>query len=422
MSNIEARQILANCKDELNVIKKFINEDKFNSKNPYLVKYCVIRVSGSIETAFKTIVADAFDFNATEKVRNFVEKEIRESSKNPSYSNMCSLLKKIDNSWNEKFKESVNEEKRRDTSLLSSLESLNEARNSFAHGKNTTVTMDGVLLYFEKASKIIEILDSVVKNDDQVLINKIEREANSVESLKDILLSEPDFKSLINTLLKYVDFFSKIDNLTSALCLCLEDENFVQDNDIEIIKFITNSLPLIDPTQRLGFLIDLHSSKLAMNLNALLFNSLKSLQYLSNDILKSQELEILGESISSQFLMSLSDPDSLMEYSRVHAMMILEIITIYHYEELLQIITNWNQIELNIGKLIMLLCDENDATDIRYRNLENLKIFDKVIELSKQKYQEGARANLDEYIDYEDIYEARRAIDQLLVATSQTIK
>ncbi|MGD6831010.1 HEPN domain-containing protein [Sutcliffiella halmapala] len=421
MYNIEAKQILKDCKDELDIINNFINRDKFNSKNPYLVKYCVIRISGSIETAFKTIIADAFDFNASEKVKTFVEKEIRESSKNPSYSNICTLLKKIDNSWNEQFKNSVNIEKSRDSALLTSLESLNEARNSFAHGKNTTVSFDGVLLYFTKASKIIDILDSVVKNDDQVLINKIEQKANSVESLRGILLSESEHNTLIRVLSKYTHSFSSLSNLTNALCLCLENEEFALNKElwVDIIKFITNSLPLIVSTERLNLLIEILSKEIPMNFKALLFNSLKTLQQLSNDILKSEELNIIGELLSEFFIENLSEPDTLMEYSREQAMAILGIITTYHYEELLNILETWNQKDLDLGKLVILLCDEDDVTKINYRNLKELKIFDRVIELSKQKYQGDVLPNLEELKDRTDLRgKVRKAIVHLLVETS----
>jgi hypothetical protein len=424
MYNLEAKQILKDCKDELDIINNFINRDKFNSKNPYLVKYCVIKVSGSTETAFKTIIADAFDFNASEKVKNFVEKEIRESSKNPSYGNICTVLKKIDNNWNEQFKNSVNIEKARDSALLTSLESLNEARNSFAHGKNTTVSIDGVILYFAKASKIIEILDSVVKNKDQILINKIEQ-ANSVESLNRVLLSEPDHRYLLDILLKYINSFSSLDNLSNALSLCLAKESFAQDKDlwIKIINFITNSLPLLEATKRLNLLIEINSHEIPLSFKALLFNSLKTFQQLSNDILKSEELHILGELLSELFLVKLRNPDALMVNSREHTMAILGIITTYNYEELLNTLETWNQKDLDLGKFLIILCDEDDVTKINYKNLKDLRIFERIIELLKQKYQGVELPKLDELIERTDIVgKVRKAIVHLLVETSpQTV-
>ncbi len=424
MYNLEAKQILKDCKDELDIINNFINRDKFNSKNPYLVKYCVIKVSGSIETAFKTIIADAFDFNASEKVKNFVEKEIRESSKNPSYGNICTVLKKIDNNWNEQFKNSVNIVKARDSALLSSLESLNEARNSFAHGKNTTVSIEGVILYFAKASKIIEILDSVVKNDDQILINKIEQ-ANSVESLKRVLLSEQDYKYLMDSLLKYINSFSSLDNLSNALSLCLENESFAQDKDlwIKIINFITNSLPLLEATQRLNLLIEINSHEIPLSFKALLFNSLKTFQQLTYDILKSEELHILGELLSESFLVKFGNLDAFTVNSREHNMAILGIISTYNYEELLNILETWNQKDLDLGKFLIILCDEDDVTRINYKNLKDLRIFDKIFELLKQKYQGVELPRLDELLERTDILgKVKKAIVHLLMETSpQTV-
>ncbi|MDC7772229.1 HEPN domain-containing protein [Priestia megaterium] len=429
MYNLAAKQTLEDCEDELQVIDEFIEKDKFNSKNPYLVKYCVIRVSGAIELAFKTIIADAFDFNANERVKNFAEKEIRDSSKNPSYSNICTLLKKIDNVWNEQFKRNINVEKARDSSLLTSLESLNEARNSFAHGKTTTVSMDGVILYFNKASKIIEILDSIVKNDEQVLINKIEQSAHSIGMIKEILLNEGEQKTLIRVLSKNIYSFSNLDNLNSALCACLEDESLAQDKLLwgDIIKFVTNSLPLLESTQRLNLLIEMNSQKTPQNFKALLFNSLKSLQQLSNDVLKNEEFDILGELLSELLLESIKEPDMLTEYSREHVMVILGIISTYRYNKLLDILESWNQSELDLGKLVIILCDEEDVNKINYKNLKELRIFEKIIELSKQKYHgvELPRIEeLDKLKDQIDIKgKVRKAMVHLLVETnSQTAK
>ena len=63
--------------------------------------------------------------------------------------------------WKNAFKTSVNINS--DSSALhTSLQSLVDARNDFAHGGNPTVTITDIINYFADSRKVIEILDSII--------------------------------------------------------------------------------------------------------------------------------------------------------------------------------------------------------------------------------------------------------------------
>ena len=80
---------------------------------------------------------------------------------NPSKENICKSLKKFDKQWNINFKAKLASEI--DTNRIeSSLSSLNEARNTFAHGSNPGVSFASVVTYFNDSRRVIEILDEVV--------------------------------------------------------------------------------------------------------------------------------------------------------------------------------------------------------------------------------------------------------------------
>lgn len=162
LNNRDVEQNFVDCDEEIQVIESRINTNKFDSVNQYLIKYCLIKVCGTLEQGFKTIVADALDREANDRMKKYISKEIRESSKNPNYANICLLLKRVEPNWQSSFKTTVQIEKEKDSSLLSSLESLNDSRNSLAHGLNVSITIDEIKIFFEKSKKIIKLLDASV--------------------------------------------------------------------------------------------------------------------------------------------------------------------------------------------------------------------------------------------------------------------
>jgi hypothetical protein len=128
---------------------------------PYLTKYALIRACGAIEVAYKAIVADFCSHRSKAQVKSYLTRNVRRTSRNPSYTNICKLLQDFDESWNTAFKGRVQAASDKDE-LLASLQSLVDARNEFAHGGAPTVTLGDVSKYFRNARTIVEMLDGVV--------------------------------------------------------------------------------------------------------------------------------------------------------------------------------------------------------------------------------------------------------------------
>jgi hypothetical protein len=161
MDNISAQERIEDCVRELDKIEHMIEGmGKMSNPVPFLTKYAIIKACGTIEFCFKTIIADFHD-NQTSQVKNYINSTFRTSSINPSKSNICKSLNSFDSSWNENFKKGlealVNKAK-----VEQSLESLNNARNTFAHGGHPSASFDNVKDYFFDAVKMIEILDKIV--------------------------------------------------------------------------------------------------------------------------------------------------------------------------------------------------------------------------------------------------------------------
>ena len=161
MNNQTALSSLNDCSAELSKLQQII--DVFGQSHsivPFLTNYAVIKCCGTIENCFKIIIAD-FHHSLTPQARNYIENTFLNSSMNPSKENICKSLVKFDQQWNVNFKAKLSIERDKNR-IESSLSSLNEARNAFAHGGNPGVSFSSVVTYFNDCRKVIEILDDVV--------------------------------------------------------------------------------------------------------------------------------------------------------------------------------------------------------------------------------------------------------------------
>jgi|GEM_PF-678992 len=162
MNNVHANSILSVAETEINDAKNIIQSlGQTSSVVPYLNRYCIIRACGALEQSFKTIIADYCNHRSKIQVKKYINKNIRDSSSNPSFENICRILKIFDQQWHSQFKASIRSHPQKDLILLS-LESLVEARNDFAHGGSPSTTVSDVIGYFNESKKIIIILDSTI--------------------------------------------------------------------------------------------------------------------------------------------------------------------------------------------------------------------------------------------------------------------
>lgn len=162
MNNNEVLLLLDECQDDLDKVGTIIDSlGQTSSVVPYLSKYAIIKACGTIEVAYKTIIADNCSKRTKKQVKTFIDNKVRDSSHNPSYTNICNLLDEFDSDWKDNFKQQVQIHTDRDE-ILTSLSSLVAARNEFAHGGNPTITISDVIRYYRFCRIVIEIIDNVV--------------------------------------------------------------------------------------------------------------------------------------------------------------------------------------------------------------------------------------------------------------------
>jgi hypothetical protein len=163
MNNLGVERSLNDCQAELQSVKDSL--DALGSTHvvvPFLTKYAVIRACGTIEQSFKSVIADYCSQGASRQVGRFLDRRVRNSPANPSWEIMCRFLKDFDENWHKTFKASVDSHINKDK-IMTSLQSLVDARNVFAHGGNPSGSIADVLQYFAHGRSLIEVLDDVIK-------------------------------------------------------------------------------------------------------------------------------------------------------------------------------------------------------------------------------------------------------------------
>ncbi len=162
MNNLDVQQFLTDCDTELGHIETLINTlGGTNLIVPYLNKYSVIRACGTIEISFKTVIADYCSKRSKPQVKTFLNKKVRENSANPTYDKIIQILNDFDNNWVNNFKTQLQALPNYQI-IQSSIQSLVDARNDFAHGGNPTVTFTDIKSYFSEAKVLIATLDSII--------------------------------------------------------------------------------------------------------------------------------------------------------------------------------------------------------------------------------------------------------------------
>lgn len=162
MNNTNADTAIKDCLNELNRIERIINAE--GSTSPicsYLTKYALIRTCGTIEVCYKTIIADYYE-RYSSALGSFITHHVRNATRNGTYENSCTALREFDETKSKNFKVVINSLPDKEK-ILSSMKSLNTARNNVAHGISSTLSFTDIKGHFNDAIKVIEKLDDEMK-------------------------------------------------------------------------------------------------------------------------------------------------------------------------------------------------------------------------------------------------------------------
>jgi hypothetical protein len=163
MNNVSVEAELNNCQTELTDVSAEIAKLGIMSNVvPFLTKYALIRACGTLEQAYKAIVADYCSKSCSVQLERFLNRKVRESSANPSLGKIYELVKDFDDTWLKSLKSALKSHPDQST-IQTSISSLVDSRNEFAHGGNPKVSIGDVQSYFLEARKMVEMMDSIIK-------------------------------------------------------------------------------------------------------------------------------------------------------------------------------------------------------------------------------------------------------------------
>ena len=147
------------CAAELTQIETHISNDVFNSLNPFLISYAVVKACGVIEVVYKNCIVDIVSVGATDETKHYLDVNIRDSSSNPSPGNIQRLLQNLNSAWAQQFEDQLkgSEEK-------GSLSSLVGLRNDFAHGRSVTASIGDVKKYFQDGRTVLSWLENIINH------------------------------------------------------------------------------------------------------------------------------------------------------------------------------------------------------------------------------------------------------------------
>ena len=162
MNNSDVELLLTQCRSELDHVEaSIVTLGVMSPVAPYLTKYAVVRACGAVEVSFKALVADFCSKRSKKQVKRYIGLKIVRSSTNPSHDKIVEMLSQFDDNWQKTFKANIGSDPNK-AQLLSSLQSLVDARNEFAHGGSPTLSINDVIKHFEHARKVLEHVDTVI--------------------------------------------------------------------------------------------------------------------------------------------------------------------------------------------------------------------------------------------------------------------
>lgn len=161
MRNSNAEGVIDDCNSDLDKIEHLISA--IGATNPisnYLTKYSIIRICGTLEVCYKTIIADYYELKAP-LMSTFLLNKVRNATMNPNYQNICTTLQSFDEDLAKAFKDKVRSLNDSDE-LISAFNTLNKTRNEVAHGISSTISFSDAKRMFSCSLQIINELDSLM--------------------------------------------------------------------------------------------------------------------------------------------------------------------------------------------------------------------------------------------------------------------
>lgn len=165
INNKKAELTLKNVEIELRDISVRLRKiGPFDDVRSIYTKYSLIIIYGAIERAFKDIIIERCSMGAPDQLKNFLIKKFDQNAFSFRFDELCKQLGLFDDNWKNNFKKNIAKRVYRER-YKTSLSSIFDTRNEFAHGGDPKVTFCSIKKYFNDCLIVIKIFDSTVYKD-----------------------------------------------------------------------------------------------------------------------------------------------------------------------------------------------------------------------------------------------------------------
>lgn len=127
------------------------NHSTVTSVDSYLAKYLIIAISGAYQESIKNIIMDYVRLNASSETHSYVTSSLARTE-NPKSEYIKKVTKSFNHSWH---KQLIRLKRQR----FNDLDSINNLRNSIAHGVQISITFNDAVRYYRSSRLIIEKMD-----------------------------------------------------------------------------------------------------------------------------------------------------------------------------------------------------------------------------------------------------------------------
>lgn len=150
-----------NCKDDLNKIWHLIEGiGTINPISGYLTRFALIRICGTLEVCYKSIIADYYEAFSPE-LQRYIGIHVREASLNAQYNSISKVLGEFSEEKCRLFKTRISSLENKEQ-VITAMSDLNTARNEVAHGYSTTMSFNEMKQKFNDSLIIIDNLCEVL--------------------------------------------------------------------------------------------------------------------------------------------------------------------------------------------------------------------------------------------------------------------
>ena len=155
---MSAREILAHRQKIENIFKKVDTLPKDVEIQSHWAKYLCVLISGYLEKSIRMLYSNYARNTANANVARFVDNNLK-SFQNPKMEKILDIARSFNPEWETQLRSATEGE------LKDAIDSIVSNRHLIAHGLDVGLTIIRIRNYYERASKIVDLIEKLCKGE-----------------------------------------------------------------------------------------------------------------------------------------------------------------------------------------------------------------------------------------------------------------